>query len=89
MKRYCHRDGTFHHIGKTEAMKNDENPKFKTQMIMDYTFESKQTMHFLVIETDDGKPVSTMLLQYAHIRGQSCVFHCIVCHIVFLHGYIQ
>mmetsp|Transcript_46909 Transcript_46909/g.114263 ORF Transcript_46909/g.114263 Transcript_46909/m.114263 type:complete len:557 (+) Transcript_46909:148-1818(+) len=51
--------GNFSYIGQTEWIQDNVNPEFQTKIEMDYTFEQKQNLRFIVIDVDDPKKIPT------------------------------
>ena len=43
-------NGLWSEVGRTEVVNNDLNPKFEKKVEMDYTFEKKQELKFLVYD---------------------------------------
>ncbi|OMJ89294.1 hypothetical protein SteCoe_8591 [Stentor coeruleus] len=46
----------YHEMGQTEVISDNLNPNWRTTIICDYFFETKQLMKFSVYDYDDNKP---------------------------------
>ncbi|OMJ79714.1 hypothetical protein SteCoe_20190 [Stentor coeruleus] len=46
----------YHEIGQTEVIRDNLNPNWRTTIICDYFFETKQPMKFSVYDYDDSSP---------------------------------
>ena len=49
------RRNVWNFIGETEMLLNQPNPKFTTPIGLDYHFEEKQMLKFMVLDVDDMK----------------------------------
>lgn len=47
-------------VGRTEQMKNNLNPDFKTRITMNYFFEKAQNIKFVIIDGDGAGDFDTI-----------------------------
>jgi hypothetical protein len=47
-------------VGKTEQLKNNLNPDFKTRIVMNYFFEKAQNLKFVMIDGDSSTTFDTI-----------------------------
>lgn len=55
VERFNQISKAWEHVGQTEFIDNQENPKFQTQVTVDYFFEEHQEFRFTVLDVDDKK----------------------------------
>ena len=63
------KNGGWIKIGKTEQIKNNLNPDWRTSFTLDYFFEKKQELRFKVVD-DDGSDGSDSLGSLEATMGQ-------------------
>jgi hypothetical protein len=62
--------GQWKEIGRTEYLKDNSNPKFTKSFTINYKFEQKQFLRFLVLDID--KPHSTLISDQQEIGMMEC-----------------
>ncbi len=80
-----HRGNQYLYVGQTEWIKNNTNPQFKTTIEMDYLFEEKQIIRFIVIDVDDPHKV-VMPNAYLFPHSSAACAVCAVLRVVCQHG---
>ncbi|TRY68359.1 hypothetical protein TCAL_04129 [Tigriopus californicus] len=46
-------DGQWNELGRTEVLQNTLNPKWQTRFVVDFHFEARQNVRFMVIDSDN------------------------------------